>query len=129
MKNSMNWEMGTKIAKLLIVTAAVYLGMKYIFPKKMDKLIYGLDNIDLRRKYIIITEGVYDSLFLPNCVCVGGKSVSDIQLDILRKRYPNMKLYMSFDNDKPGIDSMKKSFKDMILDISSGLIRIQKKKT
>ena len=88
------------------------MGMKYIFPKKMDKLIYGLDNIDLRRKYIIITEGVYDSLFIPNCVCVGGKSVSDIQLDIIRKRYPNMKLYMSFDNDKPGIDSMKKSFND-----------------
>ncbi len=32
MKKIMNWEMGTKIAELLIVTAAVYLGMKYIFP-------------------------------------------------------------------------------------------------
>lgn len=39
MKNSMNWEMGTKIAKLLIVTVAVYLGMKYIFPIVLPFLI------------------------------------------------------------------------------------------
>lgn len=32
MKKMMNWEMGTKIAKLLLVIAAVYLGMHYIFP-------------------------------------------------------------------------------------------------
>lgn len=32
MKTTMNLEMGTKIAKLLILVAAVYLGMKYIVP-------------------------------------------------------------------------------------------------
>lgn len=39
MKNTMNWEMGTKIAKLLILVAAVYLGMKYIFPIVLPFLI------------------------------------------------------------------------------------------
>lgn len=35
----MNWEMGTKIAKLLFIVAAVYLGMKYIFPIVLPFLI------------------------------------------------------------------------------------------
>lgn len=32
MKKIMNWEKGTKIAKLLLTIAAVYLGMQYLFP-------------------------------------------------------------------------------------------------
>ncbi len=32
MNNTTKWEMGTKIAKLFFTIAAVYLGMKYIFP-------------------------------------------------------------------------------------------------
>lgn len=88
------------------------MGMKYIFPKNMDKMIYGLDNIDLSKKYIIVFEGVYDSLFVPNAICVGGKTVTDKQLEIIKKRYPNMKLYLSFDNDKPGIKALKKSLND-----------------
>ena len=87
-------------------------GMKYIFPKNMDKMIYGLDNINLKYDFIIITEGVYDSLFLPNCIAVGGRFISDSQLDIVRKRFPKMKLCLSFDNDGPGLESMKKSLKD-----------------
>jgi hypothetical protein len=88
------------------------MGLKYIFPKNKDKMIYGLDNIDLSKNYIIVFEGVYDSLFVPNSICVGGKTVTDNQLNIIRKRYPNMKIYLSFDNDKPGIDALNKSFYD-----------------
>lgn len=88
------------------------MGMKYIFPKNQDKMIYGLDNIDLSKNYIIVFEGVYDSLFVPNAVCVGGKNVTDKQLEIIKKRYPNMKIYLSFDNDTPGLDALKKSLKD-----------------
>lgn len=88
------------------------MGLKYIFPKNRDKMIYGLDNIDLSKNYIIVFEGVYDSLFVPNAICVGGKSVTDNQLELIQKRYPNMKIYLSFDNDKPGIDALKKSLSD-----------------
>lgn len=88
------------------------MGLKYIFPKNHDKMIFGLDNIDLSKKYIIVFEGVYDSLFVPNAICVGGKSVTDTQLEIIKKRYPNMKIYLSFDNDKPGLAALKKSLND-----------------
>lgn len=88
------------------------MGMKYIFPKNKDKMLYGLDNIDLKYDFIIITEGVYDSLFLPNCVCCGGRFLTDNQFNIIKRRYPKMRLVMSFDNDKPGLESMYKSLSD-----------------
>jgi len=87
-------------------------GSKYIFPRNTDKMIYGLDNINLKYDFIIITEGVYDSLFVPNCIAVGGRTISDKQLEIVRKRFPKMNLCLSFDNDNPGLESMKKSLKD-----------------
>lgn len=39
MKNITKWEMGTKIAKLSLVVAAVYLGMRFIFPIVLPFLI------------------------------------------------------------------------------------------
>lgn len=82
--------------------------LKYIFPKNSNKLVYGLDNIDLNWPYIIVFEGVYDSLFVKNAIAVGTKSLSDRQEKIIKERYPNHKICLSFDNDKPGIDSMAK---------------------
>lgn len=82
-------------------------GRKYIFPKNMDKLLFGMDNIDLSWKNIIVTEGVYDSLFIPNCICCGGKYLSELQYEILKKRFPDFKISISFDNDKPGMEAMK----------------------
>lgn len=79
------------------------MGMKYIFPKNKDKLLFGLDNIDISIPFIIIVEGVYDSLFLPNCVCCGGKHLSELQYKILKSRFPRHQLVMGLDNDKPGL--------------------------
>ena len=87
------------------------LGRKYIFPAKREKLIYGLDNIDLSFPYIICFEGVYDSLFVPNGIAIGGKSLTALQHDIVLKRYPNHQIVLSFDNDKAGLDAMMKEIK------------------
>jgi len=87
------------------------LGRKYIFPAKREKLLYGLDNIDLSFPYIICLEGVYDSLFIPNAVAIGGKSLTKLQKDIITKRYPNHQIVLSFDNDSSGLDSMMKEIK------------------
>ena len=80
-------------------------GLKYIFPKNKDKLIYGLDNVNINFPYLICFEGVYDSLFVPNGLAIGGKNLTDLQERILRKRFPNHKIVLSLDNDKPGLVS------------------------
>lgn len=86
-------------------------GRKYIFPAKKEKLIYGLDNIDISFPYIICFEGVYDSLFIPNAVAIGGKSLTNFQREIISKRYPNHQIVLSFDNDAAGISAMVKQIK------------------
>lgn len=87
------------------------LGRKYIFPAKKEKLIYGLDNIDLSWPYIICFEGVYDSLFIPNAIAIGGKSLTNFQHEIVTKRYPNHQIVLSFDNDVAGLTAMSKEIK------------------
>ena len=82
--------------------------MKYIFPKDMKKLIYGLDNIDISFPYIFLFEGVFDSLFVLNGVATGTKAVTSYQLKLLKERYPYHQLVISFDNDASGIESMQK---------------------
>ena len=84
---------------------------KYIFPK-MEKPVFGLDNIDLSWNKIILFEGVYDSLFVKNGICVGGKYVTDYQMKILKERYPKHQLVLAFDNDVPGMKSMLKIIND-----------------
>lgn len=83
--------------------------LKYIFPKDASKLVYGLDNVDLSWPYVIVFEGVYDSLFVKNAVAVGTKSLSDRQEKLIRERYPNHRICLSFDNDKSGLDSTAKA--------------------
>jgi len=78
-------------------------GKKYIFPKNKDKLIYGLDNIDISFPYLICFEGVYDSLFVKNGIAIGGKNLTELQGKILRKRFPNHRIVLALDNDKPGL--------------------------
>lgn len=87
------------------------LGRKYIFPAKKDKLVYGLDNIDLSFPYIICFEGVYDSLFIPNAVAIGGKSLTKLQHEIISKRYPSHQIVLSYDNDEAGMLAMAKQIK------------------
>lgn len=78
-------------------------GTKYIFPKNKDKLVYGLDNVDITFPYLICFEGVYDSLFVPNGLAIGGKNLTELQERILRKRFPNHRIVLALDNDKPGL--------------------------
>ena len=86
--------------------------LKYIFPKDKKKLLYGLDNIDISWPYIIVFEGVYDSLFVKNGIATGTKSVTDYQLKLIKERFPRHQLVISFDNDKAGISSMVKLLKN-----------------
>ena len=83
-------------------------GRKYIFPRKTEKPLYGLDQIDLTWPYIIVFEGVYDSLFVKNGVCSGGKCLTEYQQNLLAERYPNHEIVLAFDNDKAGLTSMSK---------------------
>lgn len=87
------------------------LGRKYIFPVKKEKLIYGLDNVDLSFPYIICFEGVYDSLFIPNAVAIGGKALTKFQHEIISKRYPNHQIVLSFDNDEAGLTAIEREIK------------------
>lgn len=86
-------------------------GRKYIFPKS-DKLIYGLDNIDLSFPYIICFEGVYDSVFVKNGVCIGGKTLTKLQKEIIKKRYPKHQIVLGYDNDLPGFQSSLRAIKE-----------------
>ena len=82
--------------------------LKYVFPKNEKKLVYGLDNVDPAWPYVIIFEGVYDSLFVKNAVAVGTKSIAKNQLELITRRWPNHKIAVSFDNDQSGLASMQK---------------------
>jgi 5S rRNA maturation endonuclease (ribonuclease M5) len=82
--------------------------IKYIFPRNKQKLIYGLDNIDLAFPYIIVFEGVYDSMFVKNGIAVGTKAITQTQIDLIKYRYPKHQIVISFDNDNAGISAMKK---------------------
>ena len=63
--------------------------MKYIFPKDFKKQIYGLDNVDVSWPYIIVFEGVYDSIFVKNGIAVGTKAITDYQLKLVKERFPH----------------------------------------
>lgn len=83
--------------------------MKYMFPKSKKKLLYGLDNVDPTYKKIFVFEGVYDSLFVKNGICSGTKAITDYQLQLIRSRWPQHEICISFDNDAPGFASMMKA--------------------
>ena len=87
-------------------------GLKYRFPKNKKKMLYGLDNIDPLYKKIFVFEGVYDSLFVKNGIASGTKSITDYQLKIIRNRWPQHEICISFDNDTAGFASMKKMIEE-----------------
>ena len=76
---------------------------KYKFQRNADKAVYGLDRIDRQFKYIICFEGVFDSVFVKNGVAIGGKKLTDIQENEIRRRYPNHEIVLSFDADNAGL--------------------------
>ena len=83
--------------------------MKYVFPKGKKKLVYGLDNIDPTYKKIFVFEGVYDSLFVKNGIASGTKAITDYQMQLIKSRWPDHEICISFDNDGPGFSSMMKA--------------------
>lgn len=85
---------------------------KYIFPSKLEKPVFGLDNIDLSWNKIIVCEGVYDSLFVKNGICCGGKTLTEYQLKLIKERYPRHEIIISLDNDIAGLKSVAKIIKD-----------------
>lgn len=84
-------------------------GVKYMFPKNKRKLVYGLDNIDPTYKKIFVFEGVYDSLFVKNGIACGTKAVTDFQMKLIKIRWPEHEVCISFDNDGPGFSAMAKA--------------------
>lgn len=86
----------------------VHNARKYTFQRNANKLIYGLDRIDVSFKYIVCFEGVYDSVFVQNGVAIGGTHITDAQSKELAKRYPQHQIVIAFDNDTAGCAAMKK---------------------
>ena len=84
-------------------------GRKYIFPSKLQKVVFGLDNIDVSFPYVICFEGVYDSVFVKNGVCIGGKSLTPLQEQIISLRYPRHRIVLAFDNDAPGREATRRA--------------------
>src|SRR5574344_1019921 len=78
-----------------------YNAMKYIFPSQRKKLLFGLDNVDLSWNNLIVTEGVYNSIFVKNGIASGTKAITDYQVDLIQQRYPKMSIVLSYDNDEP----------------------------
>lgn len=81
-------------------------GSKYIFPKDTEKDIFGLDNIDMDFPYIFFTEGVFDSVWIKNGICVGGIMITEHQKEILRMLLETHELIYLPDN--PHIDKTAK---------------------
>ena len=82
--------------------------VKYIFPKDENinfqpKPVFNLDSVDISFPYIFCTEGIYDSTFVKNGVALGGRSLTDYQMKMLRACYPRHKVVLAFDNDDAGI--------------------------
>ena len=67
--------------------------------------------IDNSKDYIILTEGVFDVILpqiygVSNTICALGTTLSDYQINVLAKQ--NKKVIVVYDNDKKGIDTLKK---------------------
>lgn len=77
----------------------------------VDKHLFGLDNIDHNFKYVFITEGVFDCIFIKNCVVAGGVSFSDKQMELLKKDCPDHKIIWLLNNQNIDTTSKNMSLK------------------
>jgi hypothetical protein len=80
---------------------------KYLFPKNLDKQMYGLRNISEDFEYIYILEGVFDSVFVKNGIAMGGNKPTSAQMDHLKNRYMNHETVLMLDN--PNADATAKA--------------------
>ena len=66
------WRNKNKIEYYQLRALRCYQNPKYLFPKGMQKQIFGLDKIDETIPFICFCEGILDSIWVKNCVAVGG---------------------------------------------------------
>lgn len=72
-----------------------------IFPK-----VYGIDAVDLNSYPVFVTEGIIDSLFLPNCLAICGGDVGGLR-SVLGK-VPSQKVYVCLDNEPRHKDTISR---------------------
>lgn len=83
--------------------------VKYYFPSDMNKDIFGLDSIDENFKYIFLIEGVFDTIFVKNGICLGGVELTQYQQKLLERYQLTHKFVWLFDNQWTDTTSYNKS--------------------
>jgi hypothetical protein len=78
------------------------------FPK-----VYGLDSADLKEYPVFVTEGIIDSLFLPNCLAICGGDVGGLQT--VFKQTPSREVYVCLDNEPRSKDTIMRM--DLAIDL------------
>jgi transcription elongation factor Elf1 len=71
---------------------------KYLFPKETNKDVFGLDGLDPLFQYVFYCEGVFDAVFVKNCVAIGGLTPTKRQLDLIRGKIDHDNLVLFSDN-------------------------------
>jgi hypothetical protein len=94
------------VTALVSLYACIFGVYFYVGP---EQVVFGLDNIDVSFPYVICFEGVYDSVFVKNGVCIGGKSLTPLQEQIISLRYPRHRIVLAFDNDAPGREATRRT--------------------
>jgi len=51
-------------------------------------------------------------LFVKNAIAIGGVHLTDVQFEMIRKRYPRHQIVMALDNDKAGLKGSVKLLHD-----------------
>lgn len=79
--------------------------IRFLTTKIVDdaKLIYGLNNID-PRKNVYVTEGIFDSLMMPNCIAM---LRLDVDIKYIQSLFASSKIIFIFDNELRNPDVMK----------------------
>jgi len=75
---------------------------KYLFPKNLTRPLFGLDMINQDIPYIFITESVFDSQWIKQCVGAGSILLSNFQWKLLQKLFPKHRFI--FITDNPAVD-------------------------
>lgn len=110
-RNSKNYNTKKRLLKPIIADDGTELkelcnkGEKYRIP-------YGLENIDYKYKYIFLTEGIFDSAFIKNCLAYSNWILPDAMCDVVKLfRENGFKIIHILDNfklgDKGGILGLK----------------------
>lgn len=124
-----NWKLyyDTKLHRLVIPwirdgamvyyqnRAIIKCPVKYTFPKNIQKDVFGLDTLDESIPYVFFTEGVFDAIFVRNCLAIGGLSLSEHQAEVCHSKTAFIENHVFFpDNqwlDKSAMDITLKNIK------------------